>query len=104
MFFIIFKLKLNCRLEDSTLILEDEGPPFLPLSEETSDTADTEVDGPEKEEDLVIFQVLERLEELTNVLTNRSGTYIGRQKIHLVTYVAWCVSCYFLSQFFVYHL
>jgi len=50
-------------------ILEAEGPPVLPPSGEISDTADTEVDGPEKE--LGIFQVLERLEEVTNMLTSR---------------------------------
>jgi len=37
----------------------------------TSDTADKEVEGTEKEEELGIFQMLKRLEEVTNMLTSR---------------------------------
>jgi len=59
------------RWEERVLTQEDEDCPALPLTEETSDKADTEVDGPEKEEELGIFQVLERLEEVTNMLTSR---------------------------------
>ena len=59
------------RWEERVLTPEDEDCPALPLTEETSDKADTEVDGPEMEEELGIFQVLERLEEVTNMLTSR---------------------------------
>ena len=43
----------------------------MPCGAEASDTADEEVDGPEKEEELGIFQTLERLEEVTSKLTSR---------------------------------
>jgi len=52
-------------------MVEDEGFPVMSPKKETSDRVDTEVDGPEKEEELGIFQVLERLEEVTNMLTSR---------------------------------
>ena len=52
-------------------MMEAEGFPVMSPTEETSDTVDTEVDGPETEEELGIFQVLERLEEVTNMLTSR---------------------------------
>jgi hypothetical protein len=59
------------RLEKSTLILETEGFPVLLPTAEASDTTDKEDDGIEKEEELGIFQVLERLEELTSMLSRR---------------------------------
>jgi len=53
-------------------MMEAEGFPVMSPTEETFDTVDTEVDGPEKkEEELGIFQVLERLVEVTNMLTSR---------------------------------
>jgi len=57
--------------KENSLILEAEGFPVLPCGAEASDTADEEVDGPEKEEELGIFQTLERLEEVTSKLTSR---------------------------------
>ena len=64
-------MKFNCRLEDSTLILEDSGLPTIVPTAEDSELAYEEVDGTEKEEDQGIFQVLERLEEVNSVLTSR---------------------------------
>jgi hypothetical protein len=43
---------------------------LLPTAE-TSDTAENEVDCPEKEEELGIFQVIKRLEDVTDMLTSR---------------------------------
>jgi len=68
---MIFKLKFNCRLEESTLILEDEGLPAMLSTAEDSEAAGKEVDGPEEEEELGIFQVPERLEAVNKVLTSR---------------------------------
>ena len=50
---------------------EDAGFPVLLPTADAPETADEEVDGPEKEEELGIFQYLERLEEVTNMLTSR---------------------------------
>jgi len=66
-----FLLKFNCRLEDSTFIMEDSGLPVMLPTAEDSELADEEVVGQEKEEELGIFQVLERLEEVNCVLTSR---------------------------------
>ena len=57
--------------EERGMIHEVERFPVLLPTAETSDTADTEVDVPEKEEELGICQVLARLEEVTNMLTTR---------------------------------
>ena len=64
-------LEFFCRFEESEITLEDAGLCDVFPTVETSDTADTEVDGPEIEEELGIFQVLERLEEVTKMLTCR---------------------------------
>jgi hypothetical protein len=58
-------------LEKSTLILEDTGLPAMLPTAEDSEAAGKEVEGPEKEQELGIGQVLERLEEVTNMLTSR---------------------------------
>ena len=65
MYLMIFKLEFNCRLEESTLILEDAGLPAMLSTAEDSEAAGKEVDGPEEEEELGIFQVPERLEAVT---------------------------------------
>ena len=67
--YTLFTLLYSLRWEESGQEAE-ELPVLLPIVE-TSDTADTEVDGPEKEEEVGIFQVLERLEEITSALTSR---------------------------------
>jgi len=69
--FIILKMNYICRLEKSTLIWEAKGFPVLLPTSEIFNSADTQVEGLEKEEELGIFQVLERLEEVTNMLTSR---------------------------------
>jgi hypothetical protein len=71
MFLMGFLLKFNCRLEDSTFIMEDSGLPVMLPTAEDFELADKEVDGTEKEEDQGIFQVLERLEEVNSLLTSR---------------------------------
>jgi hypothetical protein len=50
---------------------EDDIFPVLLPTAETSETVDKETDATEKEEELGIFQVLERLEEVTNMFTGR---------------------------------
>ena len=65
----MFTLLQSFRLEESGQ--EAEGLPVLFATAETPDSADKGVDGPEKEEELGIFQMLERLEEVTNMLTTR---------------------------------
>ena len=70
-FFKHFNMKSICRLEKSTLILEGEGFPVLLPSAESFNSAEVEVDCPEKEEELGIFQVLDRLEKVTSMLTSR---------------------------------
>ena len=57
--------------EENEQTQEDSDSPDLPPTAEDSETADTEVDGLEKEGELGIFQVLERLEVVTNMLTTR---------------------------------
>jgi len=64
-------MKYHFRCEERTLIQKAEGCPVLLPTAEDSETADKEVDNSEKEEELGIFQVLERLEEVTNMLTSR---------------------------------
>jgi len=67
--FIHLNMKSIRRLEKSTHIPEAEGFPVLLPTSDTS--ADIEVEGPEKEEELGIFQVLDRLEEVANMLISR---------------------------------
>jgi hypothetical protein len=55
---IVLDLKLLCSCEESVKTQENGGIPDLVPTAETFDTADTEVDGPEMEEELGIFQVL----------------------------------------------
>ena len=57
--------------KESGMTQQDERFPVLLPTAETSDAADKEVNSPEKEEELGICQVLERLEEVTNMLTTR---------------------------------
>jgi len=64
-------MKFNCRLEESTFNLEDSDYPNQLPTAEDSEAVLKEVDGPEKEAELGIFQIIERLEEVTNMLTNR---------------------------------
>jgi len=70
-FFKHLNMKSICRLEKSTLILEGESFPVLLPTAESFNSAEEEVDCPEKEEELGIFKVLERLEEVTSKLTRR---------------------------------
>ena len=60
-----------CRCQESVLTQEDERFPVLLPTAETSDTAENEVDCTEKEEELGIFQVIKRLEGVTDMLTSR---------------------------------
>jgi hypothetical protein len=48
-------------------LIKDELYPVLPSMEEISTAAENEDDGLESKEELGIFQVLERLEEITNM-------------------------------------
>ena len=59
---------------------EDDIFPVLLPTAETSETVDKETDATEKEEELGIFQVLERLEEVTNMFTGRWAIYIAWYK------------------------
>jgi len=52
-------------------MVKAEGFPALHPTAEDFEAAGKGVDGPEKEEELGIFQVLERLEEVTSMLASR---------------------------------
>jgi len=71
MYLMMFRYKFTCRLEESTLILADAGLPAMLPTAEDSEAAGKEVDGPEEEDELGIFQVPERLEAANKVLTSR---------------------------------
>ena len=69
--FIHLNMKSIHRLVKITHIPEAEGFPVLLPTSETFNSADIEVESPEKEEELGIFQVLDRLEEVANMLISR---------------------------------
>jgi len=72
-----------CSFEESNLILEADGFLVLLPTAEASDAADTEVVGPKKEEEeLGIYQVLQRLEEATTMLTTSQV-----RDLNLVSYI-----------------
>ena len=71
MYLMMFRYKFTCRLEESTLILADAGLPAMLPTAEDSEAAGKEVDGPNEEEELGIFQVPKRLEAVNKVLTSR---------------------------------
>ena len=60
-----------CRCQESVLTQEDERFPVLLTTAEAFDTAENELNCPEKEEELGIFQVIKRLEDVTDMLTSR---------------------------------
>jgi len=64
-------LTILCRCQESVLNQEDERFPVLLPTAEACDTAENKDDCPEKEEELGIFQVMKRLEDVTNMLTSR---------------------------------
>ena len=57
--------------ENACLLNNDEFFPVLPSMEEVSTAAENEDDGLDRKEELGICQVLERLEEITNMQISR---------------------------------
>ena len=55
----------------SDKIMEAEGFPVMVPTSQAFYAAGKKVDGPEQEDELGIFQVLERLEEVTSMLASR---------------------------------
>jgi len=53
------------------LLIKDEFYPVLPSMEKVLTSAENEDGGLERKEELGIFQVLERLEEITNMQISR---------------------------------
>jgi len=70
--------------------MEAEGfPALLPIAE-PCDSAEKEVDSAEKEEELGIYQVLERLEEITIVLISR---WVRKISEVIFSFFHFCISC-----------